>query len=167
VLAPPGDPDRRALVAKCLAERVDRLFSMSGPRVSFDRDEFRVCVECSTIEDVDEAVGIVAGESWTGWLGGGYPDTDWNVIARMEDLGGSFVQALAAAWRKADLDNDRRLHAAFAEIYDRYSRMGADGEEDAGDVCSSCGKPIEHKEPNTDCDACRSGEPSDREEVAP
>ena len=38
----------------------------------------------------------------------------------MEELGGSFVRALAAAWYAADENNRARLHVAFADYFERY-----------------------------------------------
>lgn len=38
----------------------------------------------------------------------------------MEELGGSFVRALANAWFAADENNRARLHVAFADYFERY-----------------------------------------------
>lgn len=45
------------------------------------------------------------------------------VVETMKRYGGSFVQALAEAWSRADSENVRRLKAAFPEYWKRYSEM--------------------------------------------
>lgn len=47
----------------------------------------------------------------------------WPIIAAMEQHGGSFVQALARAYRVADDDNRRRIREAFPEIWRRYETL--------------------------------------------
>ncbi len=42
------------------------------------------------------------------------------VLEAMERFGGSFVRALAEAWRKADADNSARLEQAFPEYAREY-----------------------------------------------
>jgi len=41
----------------------------------------------------------------------------------MQRYGGSFVQALAEAWIRADAGNLKKLHVAFGDIWDRYHKM--------------------------------------------
>ena len=55
--------------------------------------------------------------------------TDQDVLDTMERYGGSFVKALAAAWRRADSENIARLRAAFPDIWECYVAMAT---EDAG-----------------------------------
>lgn len=45
------------------------------------------------------------------------------IIQAMQDHGGNFVRALAAAWRAADDANRSRLQEAFPEIFQRYERL--------------------------------------------
>lgn len=47
------------------------------------------------------------------------PD-ELDVLDLMEKLGGSFVSALATAWRRADPSNRMVLHAAFPHYYELY-----------------------------------------------
>lgn len=47
-------------------------------------------------------------------------------LSRMSSLGGSFVNALAQAWRRADGDNHARLFLTFNFYYEKYSRMGGE-----------------------------------------
>ncbi len=49
------------------------------------------------------------------------PITDDDVVDEMERTGGGFVRALAAAARKADRENLRRIKAAFPEYWVTYS----------------------------------------------
>lgn len=44
-------------------------------------------------------------------------------IEAMERCGGSFVQSLAAAWRRADPENRTRIKFAFPELFERYRAM--------------------------------------------
>lgn len=46
---------------------------------------------------------------------------DGRVVDNMRRFGGGFVQALAAAWVRADLDNRARIKAAFPELWEKYS----------------------------------------------
>ncbi len=48
---------------------------------------------------------------------------DEEVIRTMEAYGGSFVKALAAAWRCADAQNRRRLDEAFPDYWSNYAKM--------------------------------------------
>ena len=43
------------------------------------------------------------------------------IIRAMEEFGGSFVKALALAYRRADLENKKRLEKCFKDVFDRYS----------------------------------------------
>lgn len=45
-------------------------------------------------------------------------------LRNMQQFGGSFVKALAAAWLLADPANDQALGAAFPDIVVRYGSMG-------------------------------------------
>lgn len=38
----------------------------------------------------------------------------------MERIGGGFASPLATAWKKADLDNQRRLMSVFKDLHDTY-----------------------------------------------
>lgn len=49
--------------------------------------------------------------------------TDRLVLQLMEQYGGGFAGALAAAWQRADEENQRRLMQAFGDLYDRYESM--------------------------------------------
>lgn len=44
-----------------------------------------------------------------------------DTLDRMERVGGGFVQALAALWRKADQTNHAKLFKAFGDYYREYS----------------------------------------------
>ena len=44
-----------------------------------------------------------------------------DVVGEMELRGGSFIKALAAAWRKADLSNRAIIEKAFGHEFDRYA----------------------------------------------
>jgi|14BtaG_2_1085337.scaffolds.fasta_scaffold00492_24 hypothetical protein len=48
------------------------------------------------------------------------PPRDVAVLHHMRDTGGSFVQALADAWFKADPRNQELLHGAFGWLYRKY-----------------------------------------------
>ena len=48
---------------------------------------------------------------------------DYAVMEMMRRYGGSFVQRLADAFRAADLQNQRRLKAAFPEYWATYKAM--------------------------------------------
>lgn len=43
------------------------------------------------------------------------------ILDRMESEGGSFVSALATAWKRADPGNRIILHAAFSTYFDLYA----------------------------------------------
>jgi len=49
--------------------------------------------------------------------------TDYEVVDAMRIYGGSFVQALALAFARADSENNRRLKAAFPELWAEYMEM--------------------------------------------
>ena len=49
--------------------------------------------------------------------------SDFDVLATMQALGGSFAQALAQAFYHADAENDRRLKAAFPELWAEYAEL--------------------------------------------
>lgn len=51
------------------------------------------------------------------------------VLDAMEKYGGSFVKALAAAWRAADSDNSFRLHLVFQHYWDRYLHIVVEDKE--------------------------------------
>lgn len=57
---------------------------------------------------------------------------DYKVIETMEKYGGSFVQALARCFRRADTNNFRTLREAFAEYWEQYRKMSGYIE------CSAC-----------------------------
>jgi len=44
----------------------------------------------------------------------------------MLQIGGSFAQHLARAFRVADSDNRARILAAWPDLFERYARMAAD-----------------------------------------
>lgn len=44
-----------------------------------------------------------------------------HAVASMRRYGGSFAKALAEAWFKADLDNQRKLENAFPDLFIDYS----------------------------------------------
>ena len=46
----------------------------------------------------------------------------------MLQIGGSFAQHLARAFRVADSDNRARILAAWPDLFERYARMAADPE---------------------------------------
>lgn len=48
---------------------------------------------------------------------------DLDVIEAMEQIGGSFVKALAAAARRADETNYQKLKTAFPEFWTDYEEM--------------------------------------------
>jgi len=48
---------------------------------------------------------------------------DDEVIESMERYGGHFIQALANAARKADLDNLRKIKEAFLQEWQKYSDL--------------------------------------------
>lgn len=52
------------------------------------------------------------------------PD-DFAITDAMIRLGGSFVRRLGELWRVADIDNRRRLRAAFPEFWAEYTAMAA------------------------------------------
>lgn len=51
--------------------------------------------------------------------------TDYDVFDEMERSGGGFVKALAAAARKADAENLRRIKKGFPEYWATYSQRAA------------------------------------------
>lgn len=55
-------------------------------------------------------------------------DNDYKVIEAMEKYGGSFVQALAVAYRRADPTNYAKLRATFGEYWFQYEAMVKDEE---------------------------------------
>lgn len=50
-------------------------------------------------------------------------ETDDEVVAAMEEMGGSFVKALAKAYRLADMNNKAILRRAFARYWAEYVGM--------------------------------------------
>ncbi len=51
------------------------------------------------------------------------PVTNFDIVNAMHDFGGSFVQALAVAFERADADNFTKLKAAFPEYWAQYADM--------------------------------------------
>lgn len=47
--------------------------------------------------------------------------SDHQVFKAMEEFGGSFVRALAAALRVADQVNRERIKTAFPEVWEKYA----------------------------------------------
>ena len=50
-------------------------------------------------------------------------DSEIEVVEAMGKWGGGFVQALAEAFRRADLHNFRALRVAFPEYWTKYSEV--------------------------------------------
>lgn len=50
-------------------------------------------------------------------------DEDMNVVEAMEKYGGSFVQALAVCFRRADQFNLAKLKETFSEYWQQYTEM--------------------------------------------
>ena len=61
------------------------------------------------------------------------PPRDVAVLHLMRDTGGSFAQALADAWFKADPHNQALLHGAFGWLYQQY-RDKLYSNDDSADV---------------------------------
>lgn len=49
--------------------------------------------------------------------------TDEDILIAMETYGGSFVRALALAFRHADVQNQARLRTAFADVWEKYRKL--------------------------------------------
>jgi hypothetical protein len=49
--------------------------------------------------------------------------TEEQIVNAMTEYGGSFVQALANAFRKADDGNAERIRLAFPEIWNIYTNL--------------------------------------------
>ena len=52
-----------------------------------------------------------------------YGPSEYDVIEAMERFGGSFVSALAKAWRAADEINKAKLREAFPNYWEQYHAM--------------------------------------------
>jgi hypothetical protein len=52
-------------------------------------------------------------------------DEDMKVIECMETMGGGFFQALAAAARRADATNLKKIKEAWEADWERYRKLGA------------------------------------------
>lgn len=50
-------------------------------------------------------------------------EADMKVVEAMEKYGGSFVQALAVCFRRADANNLAKLKATFSEYWEQYTEM--------------------------------------------
>lgn len=53
-------------------------------------------------------------------------DKDMLVVEAMEKYGGSFVQALAVCFRRADAGNLYKLKTTFSEYWEQYTEMAED-----------------------------------------
>jgi hypothetical protein len=49
--------------------------------------------------------------------------SEYDIVTMMLKYGGGFAQALAEAWMKADLDNQRRIKDAFPDLFEQYKQM--------------------------------------------
>jgi hypothetical protein len=49
--------------------------------------------------------------------------TDYEIVAAMDAFGGSFARAIAAAWYKADHENQARIKAAFPDLWAEYTEL--------------------------------------------
>jgi len=52
-----------------------------------------------------------------------FKQTNYKAIELMERIGGGFASALAITWRRADLENQRRLMASFQDLHDQYESL--------------------------------------------
>lgn len=50
-------------------------------------------------------------------------DEDLKVVITMKEMGGSFVQALALCFMRADAKNFKKLKDAFPEYWKQYTEM--------------------------------------------
>lgn len=48
---------------------------------------------------------------------------NFDIVNAMRDFGGSFVQALAAAFERADAENFEKLKTAFPEYWAEYADL--------------------------------------------
>lgn len=53
-------------------------------------------------------------------------DENHRAAQAMEKVGGGFASALAAAYFRADADNQARMLAAWPELFERYRRLAQD-----------------------------------------
>ena len=51
------------------------------------------------------------------------PEQESALVDAMEKFGGSFAKAIARAWSVADLDNRRKLRAAFGDLLALYKQF--------------------------------------------
>jgi len=58
-------------------------------------------------------------------------DEKLKMIAAMHAYGGSFVEALAECFLRADSDNQERLEQAFPEIVSQYTEMAERAERNS------------------------------------
>lgn len=49
--------------------------------------------------------------------------TDYEIVQAMKAFGGSFAQAIGAAWQCADTRNQARLKAAFQPEWEKYREL--------------------------------------------
>jgi len=59
-------------------------------------------------------------------------DNDYKTVEAMETFGGSFVQALAVAARRADPDNLAKIKATWPEYWAQYEEMAQTRKESDG-----------------------------------
>ena len=57
------------------------------------------------------------------------PDDANRAAELMTQIGGSFAQHLARAFRVADSDNRARIIAAWPELFERYSKMNQETQQ--------------------------------------
>jgi len=58
-------------------------------------------------------------------------DEQLKVVKAMEKYGGSFVQALAVCFYRADQDNFHKLKQTFSEYWSKYEKVAEEvGDED-------------------------------------
>ncbi len=63
------------------------------------------------------------------------------VLDAMAALGGSFVVALAEAWRRADAENHLLLYRAFGHVYSRYHVAAAGRRDDTYKIGATRARP--------------------------
>lgn len=82
-------------------------------------------------------------------------EEDYKIVETMERFGGSFVQALAVCFRRADFENYMKLRMLFDNYWEQYRSMAgivtkADGMALPSDICDSdcthCGRTEECEE---------------------
>lgn len=97
----------------------------SGPKLDVDFEQHWCAAGFGACDPVREVLRAVEEQAEVD--GDAHHSSRWHeTLDAMETWGGGFVKALAAAWRRADMENNARMMATYGTYYKEYRKMAED-----------------------------------------